>query len=236
MNWNNLPSDLVQIAGVVPMVLARALTILIISTILGTLFALVSRAKVPVLTQILAVYSSFFRGVPILVQLLFWYYFLPETVGKAMGAIGVNWDKESLSADAVLLFAFVLCYGAYLMQTISAALASVDPEQRQLAETLGYTAAQVHLRVIFPEALTYALPNVFNMFLNIIKALSMGFVISVIDIFAKAKIIAGTYGDYMVVYTADAIVYWVLCGVLYFAIRRVSAALAAKTGSPAVAA
>ena len=86
------------------------------------------------------------------------------------------------------------------------------------------------------EALTYALPNVFNMFLNIIKALSMGFVISVIDIFAKAKIVAGTYGDYMVVYTADAIVYWILCGVLYFVIRRVSAVLAVKTGSPAAAA
>lgn len=88
--------------------------------------------------------------------------------------------------------------------------------------------------MIFPEALVYALPNIFNMFLNILKALSMGFVIAVIDIFAKAKIIAGTYGDYMVVYTADALVYWLLCGVLYFIINHAFTSMNEKNGSAAV--
>ncbi len=218
MDWSKFPDDLIQIAGVVPLVLVRALAILLISIVFGTIFAFVSRARIPVAAQVLAVYSSFFRGVPILVQILFWYYFLPTTVGRSLGALGLS--AQILSADVVVIFTFVLCYSAYLMQTIGAALSSVDSEQRLLAETLGYSTVQAHIHVIFPEALVYALPNIFNMSLNILKALSMGFVVSVIDIFAKAKIIAGTYGDYMVVYAADAVVYWALCGILYLMLNQ----------------
>lgn len=234
MDWSKFPSDVAQIAGVVPLALARALLILLLSLVFGTLFALLNEARIPVIRQILAVYASCFRGVPILVQLLFWYYFLLNAVGGALGALGISWDAKSLSADAVVIFAFVLCYSAYLMQTVGAALASVDPQQRLLARTLGYSRLQQYVHVIFPEALVYALPNIFNMFLNILKALSMGFVIAVIDIFAKAKIIAGTYGDYMVVYTADALVYWLLCGVLYFIINHAFTSMNEKNGSAAV--
>ena len=68
MDWSKFPSDVAQIAGVVPLALARAPLILLLSLVFGTLFALLNEARIPVIRQILAVYASCFRGVPILVQ------------------------------------------------------------------------------------------------------------------------------------------------------------------------
>ena len=214
--------DLIRISAVVPLVLFRAFLILAISSVIGTLFAMIMRARVPVITQLLVVYGSFFRGVPMLVQLLFWYYFLPESLAGAIKTFQPDWNANSVSPDFILIFAFVLCYSAYLAQTASAAIASVDVEQVLLGHSLGYTPLQRAVHIVFPQALRYAMPNVFNIFLSILKALSMGFVIAVVDIFAQAKIIAGTEGNYMSAYTAAALVYWVVCSVLYYALEHLN--------------
>ena len=204
-----------QILGVMPAVLLRAVAILAIGLVLGTPIALALRAHVPVLAQLLRLYTSFFRGTPILVQLLFWYYLLPQWSSSLLNTVGFHVSKNSVSADVVLIFTFALVYAAYLQETVQASLASIDPNQLELADSLGYTRWQKAIHIIIPQAVVYALPNLFNQFLNILKALSMGFAIAVIDLFAKAKLIAGLNGDYMASYSAAALVYWLVCGVLF---------------------
>lgn len=205
----------IKIAAIVPSVLLHAIIILALGLLFGIPVALVFRAHVPVLSQLLRLYTSFFRGTPILVQLLFWYYLLPQWSSAMLNTVGFHVSKNSVNATIVLIFTFVLVYTAYLQETVQASLASIDPNQLELADSLGYTRWQKAIHVIIPQAIVYALPNLFNMFMNVLKALSMGFTIAVIDIFAQAKLIAGLNGDYMTSYTAAALVYWALCGVLF---------------------
>ncbi len=120
----------------------------------------------------------------------------------------------------MLVFTYTLCYSAYMMQTAQAALASLPASQEALAESLGYSKLQKFWHVMLPQALLYALPNLCNTFISIIKALSLGFTIAVVDIFAEAKVLAGLGGNYILVYTADAIVYWAVCGTFAWAADR----------------
>ncbi|NEG69597.1 amino acid ABC transporter permease [Bifidobacterium choloepi] len=224
-------NDLVQILAVVPASLLRAVIILALSIFFGTILALLAQHRIPVVTQVIHVYVSFFRGVPVLVQLMFWYYFLPQLVGAALRTAGLpGTGADDLSADAILIFTYVLCFSAYLTETATAALNSVPAEQRQLAASLGYSPWQATLRVVLPQAALYALPNICNMFVMLVKVLSLGFTIAVVDIFAEAKIIAGFYGDYIVVYTADALVFWGLCIVLTIASNHVIRATGSRRG------
>lgn len=229
-NTGSLWYDIVQISGVVPLTLVRAFAILLLSSLLGTVLGLLACRRIPVIHQLLALYASLFRGIPTLVQLLFWYFLLPNTFAKAAGALHFGVDSNNVSADFVLVFTYTLCYSAYMMQTAQAALASLPASQEALAESLGYSKLQKFWHVMLPQALLYALPNLCNTFISIIKALSLGFTIAVVDIFAEAKVLAGLGGNYILVYTADAIVYWAVCGTFAWAADRLVCRVGERRG------
>ncbi|RYQ18696.1 Binding-protein-dependent transport system inner membrane component [Bifidobacterium pseudolongum subsp. globosum] len=232
---DNLWYDLTQIAAVVPLTLVRAFVILLLSSVLGAALGMLARRRIPVLGWLLNLYASLFRGVPTLVQLLFWYFLLPDTFAKATVALGLSFDAHDVSASAVLIFTYTLCYSAYMMQTAQAAFASLPANQEALAQSLGYSNPQTFWHVTLPQALLYALPNICNTFISIIKALSLGFTVAVIDIFAEAKVLAGLGGNYILVYTADAIVYWAVCGTLALAADRLVQRIGEKRGVLATA-
>lgn len=135
-----------------------------------------------------------------------------------------------MSATAVLIFAYTLCYSAYIMQTVQAALSSLPTSQETLARSLGYGNLQTLWHITLPQALLYALPNICNTFISIIKALSLGFTVAVVDIFAEAKVLAGLGGNYILVYMADAAVYWVVCGMLAVATDRLVSRVGERRG------
>jgi L-cystine transport system permease protein len=81
----------------------------------------------------------------------------------------------------------------------------------EAALSVGMTTRQGLWRIIAPQAFLVAVPNLGNIFINLIKGTSLAFAIKVIEVMAQAKIVAGEGYRYLEMYTDASIVYWILC-------------------------
>lgn len=199
-----------EVIKAVPGTLALALPILLISFVLGIILAVIFVKRIKVIVWLAHIYISIFRGTPLLVQLFICYYTLPGWIQDFLSMFHIEWDKNNLNPFVIIIVSFSFYFAAYQQETVRAAFLSVDVCQRELSKSLGYTYMQSLLRVILPQAMRYAMPNILNTFLSIMKALSVAFTISVADIFAKAKILASINGKYMLTFAAAALTYWLI--------------------------
>jgi polar amino acid transport system permease protein len=114
-------------------------------------------------------YVSFFRGVPLLVQLLFIYYFLAE--------FGVD-----VPAMAAAIGGLGLASGAYQAEILRGALSAVPSGQAEAAAALGYPRAEIWLRVLLPQALRISVPPLINEFTLLLKASSLVSVVGIAEL------------------------------------------------------
>ena len=128
-----------QILSAVPLTLMLNLSIMVISLILGFFITLALQYRIPLLSQLLRLFIAVFRGSPLLVQLFIVYYSMPGWVSACMNRFGIPWEKADLNPIAVILVSFSLYYAAYQQETLRAAFSSVEEDQKELAESLGYT-------------------------------------------------------------------------------------------------
>ena len=189
--------------------------------ILGFLLAIIKINKIPVLAQITAVFVSFIRGTPLIVQLYLTYTGIPLLLKYYNYANGTDYNINNVPALLFVLVTFSLNEAAYNSESIRAALQSVDRGQIEAAESLGMTYAQVLRRIVLPEAFVVALPTLGNTLIGLLKGTSLAFVCSVVEITAQAKIIAGANYRYFEVYLALAFIYWVVTIVIEQLIRIV---------------
>jgi ABC-type amino acid transport system permease subunit len=112
------------------------------------------------------------------------------------------------------VIAFAINCGAYSSESLRAALLSVDKGQIEAAHSLGLTNAQTLRRVTIPQAVVVALPTMTNGFIGNFHGTSLVFVISVVDILAKAKLTGANAYRYFEVFVAVALIYWALCIVI----------------------
>ncbi len=127
--------------------------------IIGTLLAVVIYYKVKVLDKLAYVYISIMRGTPIVAQLYFFYF------GVAIYSSVVR-DMSPMTAVAIVIS---LNVGAFMAESIRAALLSVDEGQKEAAYSLGMSNMQLVTRIIIPQAMRVAIPPLFNDVINIIK-------------------------------------------------------------------
>lgn len=159
---------------------------------------------------IASLYISFARGIPELVQLLLVYYLLPYL----FGLIGINTNGWSKMVFAVS--AFGLSNAAYLSETLRSAYLSVPKGQHEAAASVGMTERQAFFRIVLPQAVSVALPNINNTIVMVLKNLSIGFSIGLTEILGKTKLIsaAGFGAKNLECFVAAAIIYCVICFVL----------------------
>lgn len=100
---------------------------------------------------------------------------------------------------------------AYISEIIRAALLAVDHGQWEAARALGLKTPTIYRGIIIPQATRIALPSLSNVLLDMVKGSSLTAMITVPDIFNNAKIVGGTYSDYMTAYILVALIYWVIC-------------------------
>jgi L-cystine transport system permease protein len=196
-----------------PITLLITVVSMVIGLILGFFVALCRLHKIPVLSQICAVYVSFIRGTPLLVQLYLVFYTLPRLMSLWSG----DGKPVVLSPLVVALICFSLSTAAYLSRAIGGALSSVSFSQLEAALSVGETYWQGLFRIILPQALVTAFPTLTNSLLNLLKGTSLAFTVMVIDLMARAKIVAAEGYRYIESYLVCAIIYWGLC----FCIARV---------------
>lgn len=163
------------------------------------------------------VYVSFFRSTPLIVQLYVAYFGLPEIAGLIRGEAGVS--PSIFPPMLCTLTVFSLNTSAYMSELIRSAISSVDSGQMEACCSVGMTTWQSYRRVIIPQAFVEALPNIGNMFLNLIQGTSLAYSIQLMEIMAKAKFLASYGLRYMESYADASIVYWILC-ILFAALFR----------------
>lgn len=175
----------------------------VFSLLLGLLFALIAYYRVPLLSQLLKVWVAFMRSTPALVQLLFFYYGLARV------------SELILEMDPVVAVAVVMSLnmGAFMSESIRAALMSVDVGQHEAALSLGMSGFQLTTRIVIPQAFRVAVPPLFNDLVNLFKMTSLAYLIGLQDVMGAAKIQMAIsfkffecYACVMVVYLAVGVV------------------------------
>ncbi len=216
-----IPSIIAQLLPKLPITLLMTVVSAIIGLGLGFLIAVVKIRNIPVFTQICSVFVSFMRGTPQLVQLFLSFYGFPILVEWLSQQMGVTANVNAIPALVYVFIAFGLNEAAYTSETFRAALLSVNKNEIEAARSIGLTNVQTMMRIILPSALIVALPNLVNSFISLLKATSLAFTVTIIDIMGQTRIIAGANLRFFEAYIAVALVYWAMCLLIEQVAKRI---------------
>ena len=187
-------------------------------TILGTLMAMARMSKFAPFSKfaplrkfmplrwLATAYIEFFRGTPLMVQLMFIFYGLPM-IGVTFPSVSFIPDFDRFAAGVV---AMSLNSCAYVAEVIRSGIQAVDKGQMEAARSLGFHHKQAMTLVILPQAVRNILPALGNEFVTIIKESSIVSVIGIADLMYRTKgVIAKTYNSLECLAIA-ALIYFVL--------------------------
>src|SRR5450755_745940 len=154
----------------------------IIGVILGIFAALGKMSKTRPIRWFANLYIWFFRGTPLIVQLVFFYFGL--SVAKIYTwpdfTIGPITIEGAVQAG---IFALGLNEGAYMAEIVRAGILAIDPGQMEAARALGMTQGKAMRRIVLPQAARVIIPPLGNEFNNMLKTTSLLFVLSVVELY-----------------------------------------------------
>jgi His/Glu/Gln/Arg/opine family amino acid ABC transporter permease subunit len=211
LDFEYMIESIPRIAAGIPISLSIACVAFLVGAVIGFAIALIKMHNIPVLRQMAGVYVSFMRGTPLLVQLFLSYYGLPLVLRYLGEAYGWQIDISQVPAIVFMYVSFSLNVGAYLSETIRAALISVSKGQIEAAASVGMTTVQTLRRIIIPQAAVVAIPNMGNTFIALLKDTSLAFAASVPEIMGQAKITAARTSNFFEAYIIAALMYWIIC-------------------------
>ncbi|KGR72356.1 amino acid ABC transporter permease [Streptococcus phocae subsp. salmonis] len=207
-SWHAVFDAIPNVIQRLPVTLGLTLAGAVIGLILALIFAIVKINKVKILYPIQAVFVSFLRGTPILVQLMLSYYGIPLFLKFLNQQYGFDWNINAIPASVFAITAFAFNEAAYASETIRAAIQSVDAGEIEAAKSLGMTETQIYRRVIIPNAAIVATPTLINGLIGLTKGTSLAFNAGIVEIFAQAQILGGADYRYFERYISVALVYW----------------------------
>lgn len=221
MHVNVLIGCLEAIAVVVPSTLLLTLFVVIFGILLGAVFAVIRLKQVRFLSRVVAVIVAYARGTPLVVQIYIVYNSLTYFLAWAVNAVaGTELKYFDIPILITICVAFVIEIGGIQSEYIRSALMSVGYDQTEACYSIGMTEGQAFVQVIFPQALSVAIPNFFTQYMNTLKQTSIAFIFGVKDILAAAKIYANLETRFTECYIAAAIAYWILGTALTFLFNR----------------
>ncbi|WP_319530473.1 amino acid ABC transporter permease [uncultured Cohaesibacter sp.] len=195
--WHNLPyllaaarwTILISVAGMA------------ISLVWGIFICAARLSKGPILSSLARIYISFFRGVPLLVQLLMFYYMLPY--------VGLD-----LPAIQAAILAVGMCSAAYTAEILRGALQSIPAGQTEAAYALGIPSFSLWRRILVPQAVRIGLPSLINELILLVKVSSLASVVGIGELTRISQNITGETYRPLEIYIAAAVIYFVINWVL----------------------
>ncbi|EJR52317.1 amino acid ABC transporter permease [Bacillus cereus] len=170
--------------------------------ILGTLLALCKIARIRVLNIVADIYTSIFRGTPLVLQLMIIYFGVPQMIGY------------DIPAFLAAVLAFSLNSGAYMSEVIRAGIQAVDKGQTEAAMALGIPYGKMMRNIILPQALKNILPALVNEFATLTKESAVVTVIGATDLMRRAYIVGGETFKYLEPLLFVGLVYYMLVIIL----------------------
>ena len=201
-------SSFPRILEALPVTLELTAVSAIFGLLLGFGLAMVKINKPRVLTPICTFFVFFMRGTPQLVQLFLAYYGLPLVIKAINASLGTELNVNGVPAIVYAFVAFSLNESAYFSENIRAAILSVDRKEIEAAKSVGMTGAQTMLRIVLPEAIVVAIPNLGNSIISLLKGTSLAYTVTIMDVMGAAKAVAGRNLRYFEVYIAVSLIYW----------------------------
>ena len=191
-----------------------AVTGLIIGIIVGTLIATVRvlpkyKTLPKVLNGICSFYVALFRGTPMVVQLLVFYYVLLPIIG--------------LKITAMLVFG--LNSGAYISEIMRSGIQSVDSGQMEAGRAVGLSFGTSMMKIVIPQAIKNILPTLGNEFISLIKETSVVSFVGAADLYVAFNYIGSNSYEFMVPYLVMALIYIALVLIISLLIKLMERSL-----------
>ena len=167
---------------------------MVVGVVLGVILAVMRLSPNPLLSRASWLYIFFFRGTPVLVQLLFWFYIsalYPKIdLGVPFGPAFVHANANTLiTAFRAAVLGLGLNEGAYMAEIVRAGIISVDEGQNDAALSLGMTRVQMLRLIVLPQAMRVIIPPTGNETISMLKTTSLASVITVTELLYAAQLI-----------------------------------------------
>jgi polar amino acid transport system permease protein len=183
----------------------------VLMLILGMFGGLGRLSKNTIILGISSLYVELVRGIPLLVQLIWWYFVFPAIVQRLGSAIGFT-PLENFRANPIFMaiFGLTFCYGAYMSEIFRAGIQSIPKGQMEAARSLGMSYMQAMRHVILPQAVRVILPPVGNEFVSMLKDSSLVSVVAVADITRRGQEYMATHFNPIETWTMVALIYLIM--------------------------
>jgi len=156
--------------------------------IVGLLVALMRLSHNRYVVAGATVYVEVVRGIPLLVQLLFWYFAFPSVIQGIGARLNFELFKNYLANPiAMAILGLTFCYAAYISEVFRAGIQSIGKGQMEAARSLGMNYFQAMRHVVLPQALRVVLPPVGNDFISLLKDSSLVSVVAVADMTRRGR-------------------------------------------------
>lgn len=211
-----------------------------IGTAIGVLLAIARLSASRLLSGLSGLYIWFFRGTPLLVQLIFWYnlstLFPRLSIGLPFGPELYSWKTNDVITPLTAAIAgLALNEAAYMAEIVRGGLLSVDSGQMETARAFGMSRLRALRRIILPQAMRAIIPPTGNQLISMIKATSLVSVIAMADLLYSAQAVYNR--TFQVIPLLLVVVTWYLLitsilNVFQSAIERYYARSDARSGAP----
>lgn len=219
VQYKNYENVLLGLKNTAYIALAGFVIGIIIGSVIGIIKSKQNGGKVSkVIGKICDIYVGFFRGTPILVQLLLAYYVL-------FPLLGVNIDKLIIA-----MVTFGLNSGAYVSEIIRSGILSIDKGQMEAGRALGLSYSTTMIKIVLPQALKNSIPALGNELIALVKDTSVASIISVFDLTQAFKYIGSGSYDYVMPYIILALFYLVIVIILSIIIKLIERRLRKSDG------
>ena len=188
---------------------------IVIGTLIATVRVVPKYKRLPrVLNGIASFYVGFFRGTPMVVQLLLFYYVLLPLLGVKSSGVQVS------------MIVFGLNSGAYISEIMRGGIMSVDRGQMEAGRALGLSFSVSMMKIVIPQAVKNILPTLGNEFIALIKETSVVSFVGAADLYVAFNYIGTNSYEFMVPYLAMAIIYIVIVMLITLGIKLMERGLA----------
>ena len=209
---------LVTLKGI-PVTLIIMVVAILLGFIPALLLALGQIYKVRGVRTFSVVYLAFIRATPPILLILFFYSLFPSLLNQIFKSLGSQVDVFKFNPLYYAFIIYSLMTIGSLSEILRSAILTVDKGQLEAAQAIGLTNFQAYRRIVFPQALRSALPNLANLVINLVKGTSLVFVMTVKDITALAKIEASHSYQYSESYLVIFVIYLIICGLIQWIFR-----------------
>jgi len=187
---------------------------IVLATLLAAIGALGRLSPNAIVNAVASFYVSFFRGTPLILQLLVWYLALPQVgivlapIHCAIGALSMN-------------------YGAYMTEIFRAGIQAVPLGQREAAAALGMSSRTAFLRIVAPQAFRIVVPAIGNDFVAMLKDSALASTVALQEIVWRARNVGQKEFKTLQTFIIAAMIYWALTIIFSTFQNRIEKRLAA---------